>query len=121
MAEKPLFWVGSSLEDLRAFPEGARRAAGHQLHLIQHGLEPHDSRPMPSVGPGVYEIRIHIRVEHRVFYVAKYPEAVYILHGFEKETRRTERRDIDLAKHRLAQVMKHRENIRGRNRKGEPS
>jgi len=56
-----------------------------------------------------------------LFDIAKYSEAVYILHAFEKKTRRTERRDIDLAKHRLAQVMKHRENIRGRDRKGEPS
>lgn len=119
MAEKPIFWVGSSLEDLRGFPEDARRAAGHQLHLIQHGLEPHDWKPVPSIGPGVYEKRIHTRVEHRVFYVAKYADAVYILHAFEKRARRTEQHDIDRAKHRLAQVMKHRQHTRGRYRKGE--
>lgn len=55
---KELKWVGRSLEDLRAFPEDARREAGHQLNLVQLGLEPDDYRPMPSVGPGVVEIRV---------------------------------------------------------------
>jgi phage-related protein len=75
MPEKPLYWLGASLEDLRAFPKEARRAAGHQLDLVQQGLEPHDWKPMPAVGTGVYEIRVHVRAEYRVFYVAKFAEA----------------------------------------------
>ena len=55
---KPLFWAGSALEDLRAFPEDARRIAGHELHLVQQGLEPADWKAMIGVGPGVYELRI---------------------------------------------------------------
>lgn len=58
MAMKVLFWVGSSRDDLSQFPEDARRMAGHQLHLVQIGLEPDDWKPMPSVGAGVYEIRL---------------------------------------------------------------
>ena len=112
MTEKPIFWVGSSLEDLRRFPEEARRSAGHQLHLIQQGLEPYDWRPMPSVGSGVCELRIHTRGEYRVFYIAKYPESVYVLHAFEKKSRRTEQRDIDLAKRRLTQVIRQRRSLR---------
>ena len=74
VSEKPIFWVASSLDDVRSFPEDARRLAGHFLHLVQQGLEPPDLKPMVIVGQGVYEIRIHTRVEHRVFYLAKFSE-----------------------------------------------
>jgi phage-related protein len=71
---KPLFWAGSSLQDLRAFPEDAKRIAGHELHLVQEGLEPDDWKAIVGVGSGVYELRIRTAVEHRVFYVAKFAE-----------------------------------------------
>lgn len=108
--DKPMVWLGSSLEDLRAFPPEARRLAGYQLRRVQSGLMPSDWKPLKSVGPGVYEIRIHTGVEHRVFYVARRAEAVYILHAFEKRTRRTRQADIDLAKQRLAEIA----SLRGR-------
>lgn len=104
MADKPVVWVGSSREDLRRFPEDARRQAGYQLRRVQVGLMPDDWKPMSSVGTGVYEIRIHAGTEHRVFYIAKFEEAIYVLHAFEKRTRRTRQADIDLAKRRLATV-----------------
>jgi phage-related protein len=85
---KELFWIGSTLEDLRAFPPDARRIAGHELHLVQQGIEPDDWKPMASVGSGVYELRIHTGVEHRVFYVAKFAEGIYILHAFQKKPSR---------------------------------
>lgn len=53
---------------------------------------------MPVVGSGVAEIRIRTAVEHRVFYVAKFDEAVYVLHAFEKRTQKTPKREIDLAR-----------------------
>ena len=114
MPEKPVSWLGSSLEDLRAFPEDARRDAGYQLGRVQQGLLPIDWKPMTTVGPGVVEIRVHTRVEHRVFYVAKFDEAVYVLHAFEKRTRQTPHPEIALAKKRLADL------IRQRARKPEP-
>ena len=89
MSDKALRWVGTSLEDLSAFPEVARREAGYQLRRVQQGLLPDDWKPMPTVGPGVYEIRIHSTVEHRIFYIAKFAEAMYVLHAFEKRTRQT--------------------------------
>lgn len=104
MAEKPLAWVGSSLEDLRAFPPDARRLTGYQLRRLQGGLMPSDWKAMKNVGPGVCEIRIHTGLEHRVFYVARYEEAIFILHAFEKRTRQTRQADIDLAKRRLAEI-----------------
>jgi phage-related protein len=109
VTEKRLFWVGSSLEDIRAFPKAARFEVGHQLHLVQLGLQPDDWRPMPSVGPGVYEIRIHSSTEYRVFYVAKFAEAVYVLHAFEKQSQKTRQSDIELGKKRLSDVRNQRE------------
>ena len=108
MPEKPVSWLGSSLEDLRAFPEDARRDAGYQLGRVQQGLLPIDWKPMTTVGPGVIEIRVHTRVEHRVFYVAKFEEAVYVLHAFEKRTRQTPQAEIALAQKRLADLLRHR-------------
>ena len=108
MADKPLRWVGSSLEDLRAFPEAARREAGYQLRRLQGGLLPADWKPITSVGPGVVEIRLHSGVEHRVFYVARFAEAIYVLHAFEKRTRQTKRADLELARKRLSAVVQGR-------------
>jgi phage-related protein len=104
MKIKPLKFVASSLDDLRNFPDEARRAAGFELHAIQSGLEPSDWKPMQIVGSGVKEIRIHILGEWRVIYVAKHHEAVYVLHAFQKKTRKTSRQDIDLARQRYKQM-----------------
>ena len=59
---------------------------------------------MPTIGSGVSEIRIHTAVEHRVVYVAKFIEAVYVLHAFEKKSRRTRREDIELARKRYREI-----------------
>jgi phage-related protein len=108
MAGKPLVWVGSVLEDLRAFPQDARRQTGYQLRRVQLGLMPDDWKAMSSVGQGVYEVRVHTELEHRVLYIAKYDEAVYVLHAFEKRTRQTRQADIDLGRQRLAEVERAR-------------
>jgi len=63
---KSLKFIGSSLDDLRNFPNEARRAAGFELHAVQSGLEPGDWKPMQAIGPGVKEIRIHVLGEWRV-------------------------------------------------------
>lgn len=102
--DKMLVWIGASFEDLRDFPPEARRTAGYELRRIQRGSMPTDWKPMPSVGPGVNEIRIHTHVEHRVMYVAKFEEAVYVLHAFEKRSRQTRDTDLTLARESLKQV-----------------
>lgn len=99
-----LVWIGASFEDLRDFPSEARRGAGYELRRIQRGLSPTDWKPMPSIGQGVNEIRIHTHVEHRVIYVAKFEEAIYVLHAFEKKSRQTRDTDLALARERLKQV-----------------
>ena len=101
-------WLGSSLGDLRRFPEDARRDAGYQLGRVQQGQMPSDWKPMTTVGPGVIEIRVHTGLEHRIFYVAKYEEAVYVLHAFEKRTRQTPQPEIALARKRLADLVRRR-------------
>ncbi|MBM4312368.1 MAG: type II toxin-antitoxin system RelE/ParE family toxin [Deltaproteobacteria bacterium] len=104
MKIKPLKFIASSLDDLRNFPDEARRAAGFELHAIQSGLEPSDWKPMQIIGSGVKEICIHILGEWRVVYVAKYHEAVYVLHAFQKKTKKTRRQEIDLARQRYREI-----------------
>ena len=101
---KPLRFVGSSLDDLRSFPSEARREAGFELYAIQRGLEPTDWRAMKEVGQGVREIRIHVLGEWRVLYVARFADAIYVLHAFQKKTQKTERKDIEIARRRYKQI-----------------
>jgi len=110
--DKPVLWVGSSLQDLRAFPEDARRSAGFELRRVQQGLQPTDWKPMASVGTGVEEIRIRTGREHRIFYVARFEEGLYVLHAFEKRSRKTPDREIEVARDRLRQVLASRQRVR---------
>ena len=108
MTLKQIRWVGSALEDLRKFTADAKREAGYQLYRVQSGLMPTDWKPMRSVGRGVHEIRIKAGRAYRVFYVASFEEAVYVLHAFEKKTQKTRIADIELAKERLTAVQRAR-------------
>jgi phage-related protein len=101
---KRLEFVGSSLEDLKEFPAEARRAAGFELGFVQCSLDPSDWKSMKEVGAGVQEIRIHVLGEWRVLYVAKFVEAIYVLHAFQKKTQKTKREDIELARTRYRQI-----------------
>ena len=101
---KALKFIGSSLDDLRNFPDEARRAAGFELHAVQNGFDPGDWKPMQSIGPGVREIRIHVLGEWRVIYVAKFSDAVYVLHAFKKKSQKTSRQDIELARQRYNRI-----------------
>ncbi len=104
---KPIEFCGSSLDDLREFPLIARREAGHQLDQVQHGYEPDNWKPMNTVGQGVKEIRIYdASGAFRVIYVAKFSEAVYVLHCFQKKTQKTSKVDLDLAIRRYRNLIK---------------
>jgi phage-related protein len=109
MADRPLILMGTSRRDLRAFPDLPRRLAGFQLRRVQQGLDPADWKPMPTVGPGVREIRIHVGGAHRVFYVATRAEAVYVLHAFEKKARKTAARDLEIGRDRFRELAKLRQ------------
>ena len=99
---KLIQWLGSSRADVRAFPEDARIDAGWQLELVQRGLDPSDWKPMPSIGPGVREIRIReASGAFRIVYLATLEDRVLVLHAFQKKTRATAKKEIELAIQRL--------------------
>ncbi len=103
--EKQIRWVGSAYHDLLAFPKEARKEAGFQLGKVQAGLEPADWKPFEDVGAGTREIRIReASGAFRVMYVAKFKEAVYVLHCFQKKTQATSKQDkaIAAARYRAA-------------------
>ena len=104
-ALKPLSFVGSSLKELRAFPDAPRREAGHQLFQIQRGDEPDDWRPMRIVGSGVREIRLQHEGQYRLFYVTNVRGGINVLRAFRKKTQKTSKMDIEIARHRLRQIQ----------------
>lgn len=102
-------FLGDSLKCLRDFPADARHDAGYQLDKVQRGLQPDDFKPMPTIGKGVEEIRIRDDSGiYRVIYTARLPDAVIVLHAFQKKTQRTSRPDIEIAKARFSELMKDR-------------
>jgi phage-related protein len=111
MPDKPIYWIGSSRDDICDFPEDARKKAGFQLRAMQRGEKTNDFKSMPTIGKGVEEIRIWAEGTYRIFYVSRFSEAIYILHAFCKKTQKTSQQDIDLGKQRYQQMMKFRENL----------
>lgn len=105
---KRVEWLGDSLDRLRKFPSEAKREAGYQLERVQTGKEPADFKPMPSVGLGVNEIRVRKEGAFRVIYIAKFVEGVFVLHAFEKKTRKTSKQDIELARARFRKLIQER-------------
>lgn len=104
---KALKFRGSALDDLRDFPISARREAGYQLDRVQNEQAPTDWKPMATVGKGVQEIRIRDEAgAFRVIYVAKFADAIYVLHCFQKKTQKTGKSDLDLAAKRYADLVK---------------
>jgi len=104
--KKPVEFLGSSLDDIRDFPETARREAGSQIRRVQYGDEPDDWKPMPTIGAGVNEIKLRDDGgQFRVIYIAKLAEAVFVLHCFQKKTRKTAKPDLELAKKRLRELL----------------
>lgn len=104
---KPVRFVGNSLQSLREFPEEARHDAGYQLEKLQRGEQPDDFKPMSSIGRGVEELRIwDDSGTFRVIYTARRPEAVYVLHAFQKKTQTTSQPDIELARKRYAELSR---------------
>ena len=100
-------FLGDSLEEIRAFPQGARREVGFQIEKVQQGMEPDNWKPMKTVGTGTREIRVRDETgAFRVIYVATLPEAIYVLHAFRKKTEKTAKDDIDLARRRFSDLMR---------------
>ena len=99
--------MGSSKADLKAFPAAVMDDMGHQLFLVQCGLEPDDWKPVTTVGTGVKEVRVKDGAGiFRAVYLATRPEAVYVPHCFQKKTQQTAQRDIELARKRFKDVSR---------------
>ena len=81
---------------------------GYQLSLVQAGRSAGDWKPVPLVGTGVIEIRVRAEGDYRVFYVAKFEDAVYVLHVFAKKTRKTSSLDVELGKKRYRELSERR-------------
>jgi phage-related protein len=107
--DKEIRWMGSSFNDLLTFPDEARRQAGFQLGKVQAGLDPDEWKPFDAVGAGTREIRIkEANGIYRVMYVAKFVEAIYVLHCFQKQSQVTSRHDRDIAEARYRAVINER-------------
>ena len=105
---KSISWEGNSLNQLRSFPEKPRAQMGFQLHLVQQGLDPTNWKPFRTIGPGVKEICIHADSEYRILYIANFAECIYVLHAFIKKSKKTEKRDIEIARKRYKIILQHR-------------
>ena len=104
--EKPIYWVGTSFNDLLEFPNNAKQEAGYQLHRIQNGYEPENWKPFRTIGSGVKEIRISEDGNaYRIMYVAKFSDKIYVLHAFNKKSQKTSSKDIDIAKARYNAIV----------------
>lgn len=106
---KPLEWARPALVAVRALPDGAKREVGYQLARVQEGREPDDFKPMKTVGPGVFEVRVRDDGRaFRSFYVARFEEAVYVLHVFEKKSQKTAQSDIEVGRARYRDLIQRR-------------
>jgi phage-related protein len=111
--ERQIRWIGSAYDDLLAFPTDARKEAGFQLGKVQAGLEPTDWKPFDEVGAGTREIRIpDASGIYRVMYVAKFEEAIYVLHCFQKKSQMTSRPDKVIVGARYRAVVRARKEKR---------
>ena len=102
---KPIEWLGDSLDVVREFSETGRYHTGRELRRVQSGEMPTDWKPMITIGRGVAEIRIHAENEYRIIYIAKFVEAIYVLHSLTKKSQQTSKQDIALAEKRYKELQ----------------
>jgi phage-related protein len=119
--EKPLFWMGSSQNDLRAFPEDVKDRIGDALGLAQFGETAKTAKPWRGEGPGVFEVvEDGERGTYRAVYTVRFQKAIYVLHAFQKKSPsgiRTARRDVELVGRRLSAATEDYEGRYGKEKK----
>ena len=112
---RPLVWVGPSRRELRSFPRAVRRDIGQALYAAQQGETDPSAKPLRGFGGGsVMEVIAEHRGDTgRAVYVVRHAEAIYVLHAFQKKSKRgiaTPKKDLDLIHRRLAEAERlHRE------------
>ena len=106
---KKLIFAGRTLENIKHFPNKAKREAGFQLDKLQQGESPTDWKPMSTIASGVQEVRISDSDGiFRIVYIAKFEEAIYALHAFQKKTQKTNKSDIEAAKKAYKMIIEER-------------
>jgi phage-related protein len=120
--EEPIHWIGSSLEDLRSFPEDVRRSMGYALHLAETGGKSPAAKPVEGFkGASVMKIvEDHDGDTYRAVYTVQFAEAIYVLHCFQKKSKSgaaTPKQDLDLIKTRLKRAEKEHKEWLKKNRK----
>ncbi len=107
--------MAASLKEVRSFPEIVQDRVGYALHLVQTGEDPPDFKPVPSLGKGILELRISDDSEaYRVLYVARFEEAIYVLHGFHKKSKRgisTPKQNAEIARARYKELLAYRRQL----------
>lgn len=111
---KPVEWVGSSLEDLKHFPEEVQQVMGYALYLAQCGDKGDSVKPLKGFkGAGVLEIVENFDSDtYRAIYTVKFTDVIYVLHSFQKKSKRgisTPKKDIELIETRLKRAKEHYE------------
>ena len=102
---KPLEFLGDSLDVLKSFPAPVIKQMGHELNEVQEGRDPSNWKPMKTVGPGVREIRVSFDGDaFRTIYTVKVGDTIYVLHVFQKKTKKTSNQDIERARKRLKEL-----------------
>ena len=106
--EKPVVWVGSSLEDLKEFPADVQDEMGYALYIAQIGDKHPKAKPLTGFS-GVMEIRSNYKSDtYRAVYTTKIGDAIYVLYAFQKKSKRgiqTPQKEIDLIKRRLQRAQ----------------
>lgn len=104
---KEILWLGDSKAVVSTFPNSAKEGLGFQLYMLQIGRMPGRSRPMKSIGPGVFELKEQdYHGWYRVIYTLQVKNKIYVLHGFRKQSAKTSKADLELAKKRLNFIKK---------------
>ena len=103
---KELIWVASSRKDLRGFPPAVRRTFGVALFAVQLGETPPEAKPLKGFsGASVQElVEDHDRGTYRAVYTVRFGSKVYVLHAFQKKSKRgieTPKQEIELIRARL--------------------
>jgi phage-related protein len=109
---KPVEWVGSSLEDLKEFPEAVQQVVGYALYLAQCGDKHPYTKPLKGFkGAGVLEVVENFDTDtYRAVYTVKFAGVIYVLHAFQKKSKHgiaTPKQDIDLIETRLKRAKEH--------------
>ena len=103
----PTVFHPKALQAIRLMPRTARRALGEAIYTLQCGARVGMplSRPMPTVGPGVQELRVRDAAGiYRAFYLVKFQRGVLVFHAFQKKNQQTPQYEIQLGRQRLREL-----------------